>query len=186
MIARRKAAEPVKLAWDAFIVLAVARAIAKFDRFRCRLDGERLAPIDSDAIGVAMDHENELYVIPVASPTAKTVEQISDEIRRNVQRLRSGDREDRQIRPALMTVTNLGVCNVEGLIPIISPPEAAILGVGRVRPTPVARDDGRIERRASRHAHLERGSPHRRRPVRRGVSGSDRPGIGIVLMPLSN
>ena len=64
MIARRKAAEPAKLAWDAFFVSAVAKAIANFDRFRCRLDGERLVPIDSDAIGVAVDVEGELYVIP--------------------------------------------------------------------------------------------------------------------------
>ena len=101
MIARRKAAEPVKLAWDAFFVLAVAKAIAKFDRFRCRLDGERLVPIESDAIGVAIDQDNELYVIPVAAPAAKTVEQISAEIRQGVERLRSGDPEARRIRPAL-------------------------------------------------------------------------------------
>jgi pyruvate dehydrogenase E2 component (dihydrolipoamide acetyltransferase) len=144
MVARRKAAEPVKLAWDAFFVLAVARAIAKFNRFRCRLDGERLVSVESDAIGVAIDHENELYVVPVASPITKTVEQISDEIRRNAERLRNGDAEVRRIRSALMTVTNLGVCDVESFIPVINPPEAAILGVGRVRPTPVVQDDGRI------------------------------------------
>jgi pyruvate dehydrogenase E2 component (dihydrolipoamide acetyltransferase) len=144
VVARRKAAEPAKLAWDAFFVLAVARAIAKFDRFRCRLDGERLVPVESDAIGVAVDEDGELYVIPIASPAAKTVEQIAGEIRQGVERLRSGDSEVRRIRPALMTVTNLGVCNVEGFIPIINPPEAAILGVGRVMPVPVVQDDGRI------------------------------------------
>jgi pyruvate dehydrogenase E2 component (dihydrolipoamide acetyltransferase) len=144
MIARRKAAEPAKLAWDAFFVLAVAKAMAKFDRFRCRLDGERLVPVESDAIGVAIDQENELYVVPVASPAAKTVEQISDEIRQSVERLRSGDPEARKIRPALMTVTNLGVCDVESFIPVINPPEAAILGIGRVRPTPVVQQNGEI------------------------------------------
>ena len=43
-----------------------------------------------------------------------------------------------------MTVTNLGVCNVESFIPIINPPEAAILGIGRAMPTPVAQADGQI------------------------------------------
>jgi pyruvate dehydrogenase E2 component (dihydrolipoamide acetyltransferase) len=142
IIARRNAAERVKPAWDAFFVLAVAKAMAKFDRFRCRLDGERLAPAETDAIGVAVDVEGQLYVIPIGSPAAKTVEQISDEIRQGVARLRDGDLEARRIRPALMTVTNLGVCNVENFIPIINPPEAAILGIGRVMPRPVARDDG--------------------------------------------
>jgi pyruvate dehydrogenase E2 component (dihydrolipoamide acetyltransferase) len=144
IVARRRAAEPAKLAWDAFFVVAVARAIARFDRFRCRLDGEHLAPAGTDAIGVAVDQEGDLYVVPIASPAAKTVEQVSDEIRQIVERLRSGDCDARRIRPALMTVTNLGVCNVECFVPIINPPEAAILGVGRVMPTPVAQDDGRI------------------------------------------
>jgi pyruvate dehydrogenase E2 component (dihydrolipoamide acetyltransferase) len=143
MIARRKAAEPAKPAWDAFFVLAVAKSVAKFDRFRCRLEGERLVPIDSDAIGVAVDIDGELYVVPIAAPTTKTVERISDEIRQGVARLRS-DPESRRTRPALLTVTNLGGCNVESFIPIISPPEPAILGIGRVVATPVVQAEGRI------------------------------------------
>ena len=151
VIARRNAAGPVKPAWDAFFVQAVARAIGKFDRFRYRFDSERLAAIESDGIGVAIDREGELYVIPVAAPTNKSVEQISAEIRGNVKRLQDNDPEMRKIRPALMTVTNLGVCNVESFIPIINPPEAAILGVGKVLPMPVAQADGRIgvEQRAT-------------------------------------
>jgi pyruvate dehydrogenase E2 component (dihydrolipoamide acetyltransferase) len=144
IIARRQAAEPARLAWDAFFVLALARAIARFDRFGCRLDGDELVPIPGDAIGVATDYQNELYVLPIASPAAKSVEQISAALRQQVERLRGGDPEARRIRPVLMTVTNLGVCDVDGFLPIISPPEAAILGVGRVRPTPVVLADGQI------------------------------------------
>jgi pyruvate dehydrogenase E2 component (dihydrolipoamide acetyltransferase) len=144
IIARRIAGGSVKPAWDAFFVQAVARAISKFDRICYRFDGERLALIESDCLGVAVDHDGELYVIPVAAPMSKTVEQISKEIRENVERLRSGDAEMRKIRPALMTVTNLGVCNVESFLPIINPPEAAILGIGKVLPAPVAHADGKI------------------------------------------
>jgi pyruvate dehydrogenase E2 component (dihydrolipoamide acetyltransferase) len=144
MIARRKAAEPVKLAWDAFFIQAVAKSITAFERFRYRFDGERLVPADTDAIGVAVDVENELYVIPISSSAAQTVEQISDDVRREVQRLRDGDAEAKKIRPALMTITNLGVCNVESFIPVINPPESAILGIGKVATTPVGRTDGSL------------------------------------------
>ena len=144
VVARREAAEGVRPAWDAFFVLAAARAIARFDRFRYRLNGERLVLAETDAIGVAVDEGNELYVVPIASPATKTVEQISAEIRQSVERLRSGDPESRRIRPALLTVTNLGVCKVEAFFPIINPPEAAILGVGRVMPAPVVKSDGSI------------------------------------------
>ena len=95
-------------------------------------------------LGVAVDVENELYVVPIDTPTEKTVVGISQEIRDYVQRLRDGDAEVRMIKPALITISNLGVANVESFIPIINPPEAAILGIGKVSPTPVAQDDGRI------------------------------------------
>ena len=144
MIARRKAAEPVKLAWDAFFVQAVSKAIARYERFGCRLDGERLTPLGNDVIGVAVDHENELYVIPVTASADKTVEQISDDIRRRVKRLRGGDPEMRKIHPARLTISNLGVCKVESFVPIINPPEAAILGIGQVVQTPVVQEDGQI------------------------------------------
>ena len=56
--------------------------------------------IESDAVGVAVDESDDLYVIPIASPLNKTIEQISDEIRSGLQRLRDGDPEARRIRPA--------------------------------------------------------------------------------------
>jgi pyruvate dehydrogenase E2 component (dihydrolipoamide acetyltransferase) len=43
-----------------------------------------------------------------------------------------------------LTVTNLGVVPIESFIPVINPPETAILGVGRTMPTPVVQDDGQI------------------------------------------
>lgn len=144
IMACRQRAERQPLAWDAFFVLAVAKAIGRFDRFRCQLDGERLAPADTDAISVAIDTADELFVIPVHSPAGKTVADISDEIRRGVERLRRGDRDIRRTQPALMTVTNLGMCNVERFVPIINPPEAAILGVGKVLLTPIARARGEL------------------------------------------
>jgi pyruvate dehydrogenase E2 component (dihydrolipoamide acetyltransferase) len=141
--ARIKAAGRGALVWDAFFVLAVGRALKRFDRFSRRLEGDRLVRAASDAIGVAIDHDEELYVIPIASPATKTVEQLSDEIRRGADRVRRGDAEARRIRPAVITVTNLGVSNVEVLIPVINPPEVAILGVGRAKPVPVV-EDGQI------------------------------------------
>jgi pyruvate dehydrogenase E2 component (dihydrolipoamide acetyltransferase) len=144
ILARRQAAEPVRLAWDAFFVRAIARAIGRFERFRCRIAEDRLVASGTNAIGVAVDHEGELYVLPIDAPAAKTVEQISDEIHRGVERLRGGDPEARRIRPALMTISNLGMTGVERFLPIINPPEPAILGIGRAMLAPIVKDDGQI------------------------------------------
>ena len=134
----------MKLAWDAFIVSAVAKAMVKCDRFRYRFDGEQLSPLATDAIGVAVDHENELYVIAVPLPASKTIEELSREIRSAAERVRTGDAETRRLHPTLLTVTNLGVCQIESFLPIINPPEAAVLGVGRVMPVPAVQEDGGI------------------------------------------
>ncbi len=144
IVARRAAAMPAKLAWDAFFVRAAARALDRFERLCCRLDGDRLVRLECDAIGVAIDLADNLYVIPITSPLNKSVEQISDDIRGGLEQLREGHPDARRIRPALMTVTNLGMCDVESFIPIINPPEAVILGVGKVKPVPIVDQDGRV------------------------------------------
>lgn len=142
-IAVRRAAAPAPgIAWDAFLVQAVANAVRTFDRFSCRFVDEQLVPAQTDAIGVAVDVNDDLFVIPVAAPSGKGLEQISREIREAAARLRQGDQELRRMASTLITVTNLGGHNVETFAPIINPPEPAILGVGKIQLVPVVLRDG--------------------------------------------
>jgi pyruvate dehydrogenase E2 component (dihydrolipoamide acetyltransferase) len=144
IIRRRKDAAERKLAWDAFFVHAVAKAIKQFGRMSMRLEGERLVLPPSDAIGVAVDAGGELFVIAASEPVTRSIEAISEDIRVQAEHLRAGDASARRLPQVAMTITNLGSCNVESFIPIVNPPEAAILGIGKVTNTCVARDDGRI------------------------------------------
>jgi pyruvate dehydrogenase E2 component (dihydrolipoamide acetyltransferase) len=142
MIRQRTAAAPAKLAWDAFFAQAVARALKKYDRMGCRFATDHLKPAGTADIGVAVDHEGELYVIALADPAMKTPRQISDELRTKVEKLRAGDPEARKLRPSALTITNLGATRVEAFTAIVSPPEAAILAIGRVTPTAVVEAGG--------------------------------------------
>lgn len=138
MMARRNAALPHKLAWDAFFVKAIHNAIARFDLMACRWEDDQLIPQGTDTIGVAADIHGDLFVVPVESPDVKSIEDISRDIRTRVSALRSGDPLARIMKPGVMTVTNLGVCNVETFTAIINPPESAILAVGKIRPVVIA------------------------------------------------
>jgi len=129
IVARRAA---TAAAWDAFFVHAAAKALARFDRMRYRYDSDRLRPSESDAIGVAVDHEGELFVIPVVAPAGKSPEAISGEIRSAVEKVRSGDPDARRLNPTNLTVTNLGSTGVETFTAIVNPPEASILAIGKV------------------------------------------------------
>jgi pyruvate dehydrogenase E2 component (dihydrolipoamide acetyltransferase) len=143
MIARRNAAEPNKLVWDAFFVCAVSNALKKFDRMRWRLKDEEIAASDTDAVGVAVDVQGDLCVVAIAGPGNKTLVQISDEIRAAVSRIEQNDVEARAIRPGNITITNLGASGIESFAAIINPPEASILAIGKIAPAAVV-EDGKV------------------------------------------
>ena len=138
ILARRDAARPEKVAWDAFIVHAAAKAIQRFPKMAARFENGHLLPAATDAIGVAVDLDGDLFVVPVAEAAQRSVLHISRQIRQDVERLRSGDAGVRQLHPGVMTITNLVAANVEAFIPIINPPESAILAVGKVAAAVVA------------------------------------------------
>jgi len=140
IIAAREAASE-RIAWDAFFVLAAARALERYGRMCCRIEGKQLLRQENDAIGVAVGVEDDLYVVPVESPASKPVEQISRDIRAGAEQARRGDSGARKVRPGNLTITNLGRANVETFTAIINPPEAAVLSVGRIKPQVVAQDD---------------------------------------------
>jgi pyruvate dehydrogenase E2 component (dihydrolipoamide acetyltransferase) len=137
--AREAASE--NIVWDAFVVLAVAKALTRYDRICYRFEDRQLLRQDSDAVGVAVSVEDDLYVVPIEDPASKSVEQISREIRSGAEQARRGDPGARKIRPGNITVTNLGHANVETFTAIINPPEAAVLSMGRIKPEVVACDD---------------------------------------------
>jgi pyruvate/2-oxoglutarate dehydrogenase complex dihydrolipoamide acyltransferase (E2) component len=132
--ARRTAAAGKTLAWDAFFVHAAGKALRKFDRFCHRFETDRLLPQDIDAVGLAIDLDDELFTLAIERPAAKTPEQISAEIEHGVARLRAGDPAARLSARANLTVTNLGGWGVESFAAVINPPESAILAVGKIMP----------------------------------------------------
>jgi len=70
----------------------------------------------------------------------KSIRQISREVRAMVIRAREGKVRPEDIEGSTFSVSNLGMFDVEHFTAIINPPEAAILAVGAVRPTPVVVD----------------------------------------------
>ncbi len=138
MITRRQASEPDKPVWDAFFAQAAGKALAQFDRMCTRYEDDRLMAQPTSVVGVAVDIDGDLYVVPVENAADRCLEKISREIRQQVKALRDGDMSAARLRPAGITVTNLGATNVESFTAIINPPESAILAIGKIGPAVVA------------------------------------------------
>lgn len=135
---------PGKPAWDAFFVKAVAAALTRFELFQYRFEEDSLVRQEKDSIGVAAEVDGSLYVLRVSDSGAKSFEQISAEIRAQVEMIRNDEPGARRAKPGTITISNLGSTGVESFHAIISPPEAAILAVGAVLRSPYAIED-RVE-----------------------------------------
>ncbi|MCP5529316.1 MAG: 2-oxo acid dehydrogenase subunit E2 [Opitutaceae bacterium] len=141
LVARRAAAGSPAPAWDAYFVQAAAAALAQFPQMAGRFEADRIVPADNPRIGVAVDIDNDLFIVPVEDPRTKDVAAISRDIRAGVDALKRGDVGATALRPGVMTITNLGGERIDSFDAIINPPESCILALGRIHQAVVA-DDG--------------------------------------------
>ena len=106
-------------------------------------DGELYEP-EQINIGLAVDAPDGL-VVPNQKDVANT--QLLD-IARGYRELFEGARGGSlgldQVTGGTFTITNLGAIGVDTFTPVLNPPEAAILGVGRIIRKPVVAESGEL------------------------------------------
>lgn len=123
-----------------FVIKASALALADVPRANgAYRDGqfERYSRVN---VGVAVAAVDALVVPTIFDADQKPLGEIAEEARTAAQRVRSGAITEPELSGATFTVSNLGMFGIDEFSAIINPPQAAILAVGAVRDTPVARD----------------------------------------------
>jgi len=122
--------------------LIVARALREFPYMNARLsaDGQATERLSAVNLGVAVDTERGLLVPVIRDAHQKSLRAFGSEFRALVERARAGKSLPDDLTGGTFTITNLGMYEVDAFTPIINPPEAAILGVGRIQPKPVVCD----------------------------------------------
>ncbi|HEV2281419.1 MAG TPA: dihydrolipoamide acetyltransferase family protein [bacterium] len=123
------------------LVRASAIALRDHPRLNARWadGGVRLLPDIHVGVAVALD---EGLVVPVIRHADRAaLAQISAAVRDLSDRARTFRLAPEEMDGGTFTVTNLGMYDVDAFTPILNPPEAAILGAGRVHRRPVAVGD---------------------------------------------
>jgi len=124
----------------ALIVKAAAQALKRHPRLNSSLDGDEIVEWGEIHVGVAVALEDGLLVPVVRDADQKTVGQINADIRELARKAEKGALGPDEVTGSTFTVTNLGMYGVDAFTPVINPPEAAILGVGRTVSRPELRD----------------------------------------------
>jgi 2-oxoisovalerate dehydrogenase E2 component (dihydrolipoyl transacylase) len=132
----------------AIILRLCAVALRKFPRLNAHFDTQtneivRFTPIH---LGVAVQTDRGLVVAVIRNAQTKSLRAIADELQLLAGAARDGSIDAADLRGSTFTVSNFGAFGVDGGTAIINPPEAAILGVGRIATRPWVLDDEVVPR----------------------------------------
>ncbi len=137
--------ERVVATLTALVVRACALALLDHGRLNARIDGDEIVLEPQINIGVAVDIEAGLMVPVVHGADALSLKQVAQKLGELNDRAKANELSLDDVTGATFTVTSLEGLTVDAFTPVINPPQAAILGVGRVRDV-AAFDGPQVER----------------------------------------
>jgi pyruvate dehydrogenase E2 component (dihydrolipoyllysine-residue acetyltransferase) len=123
-----------------FVVKAAALALVDFPRANGAYRDGKFELYSRVNVGVAVAGQDALVVPTVFDADTKSLGQISRETRALAERVRAGAITPPELSSGTFTVSNLGMFGIQSFVAVINPPQAAILAVGAMAPTPVVRD----------------------------------------------
>ena len=122
---------------------AVTRALKEFPWMNARLsaDGMTIEHLKEINLGIAVDTDRGLLVLVVRNAGEKSLRTFGTELAGMVERALAGRSLPDDLTGGTFTITNLGAYGIDAFTPVINPPEAAVLGVGRIQSKPVVEGD---------------------------------------------
>jgi pyruvate dehydrogenase E2 component (dihydrolipoamide acetyltransferase) len=123
-----------------FVVKASALALRDFPRANGAYRDGKFELYSRINVGVAVAGQDALVVPTVFDADSKSLGQIAGESRALAERVRAGAITPPELSSGTFTVSNLGMYGIQSFVAVINPPQAAILAVGAMAPTPVVRD----------------------------------------------
>jgi pyruvate dehydrogenase E2 component (dihydrolipoamide acetyltransferase) len=136
--------EKLQVSYTSLIIKAVATALTEMPIVNSSLEGDRIKIFADVNVGVAIATANGLVVPVIRNADQKTLKDIDAAVLELTEKAQLAKLSTEEVTGGTFTVTNLGMCGVDFFIPIINPPEAAILAVGRIAEKP-ASVNGKIE-----------------------------------------
>ena len=133
----------VKIAYNDFIIRAVALGLKKFSVMTGQLAGDKIQLADSINVGLAIAVKDGLVAPVLKDVDKKDITTIARYSKALIEKARSNSLMPEDLELGCITVSNLGALGIESFIPIVVPGQCSILGIGRITDTCVP-DDGNI------------------------------------------
>ena len=146
--ARNAAAPPAERVLPAALFLhAVARAATAYPEFNGHVEDGAFRPSDAVHLGVAVSLRGGGLIAPAIRDAGELgLDDLMARLRDLTRRARTGGLRDAELSAPTLTVSSLGDRGVDYLLPIIHPPQVAIVGIGRPTPRPRVVDGAVVPR----------------------------------------
>ena len=127
----------------ALLIYLAARVLHRHPMLNARFDGDGVVLFETVNMGVAVASPQGL-VVPVL-PGAEQLElvTVAHRLRDLVEAAQRGRLALAQISGGTFTLSNLGMYGISQFVPLVNPPQAAILGVGGIQPAVLPAAGGR-------------------------------------------
>jgi pyruvate dehydrogenase E2 component (dihydrolipoamide acetyltransferase) len=121
-----------------------AGALMRHREVNAHFEGDAVRLLPTADIGIAVATERGLVVPVIRGCERLTIPEIAAARADLVERARTGKLQQADLEGGSFTISNLGMYGVEQFVAVLNPPQVAILAVGAITETPVARD-GAVE-----------------------------------------
>lgn len=129
---REQIKESQAVTYTDLIIKACALALREHPQINVRLEEKTIRLLPEINIGLAVALEQGLVVPVIEQADRLSLADLARTRTRLADRARAGQLTTEEMSGGTFTVTNLGMYDIDAFTPIINPPEAAILGVGRI------------------------------------------------------
>jgi len=137
----------LKITTNAFYIHILALAVDKYPLMVGSLEADTIKIAGSVNVGFAVNAPHGLLVPVLKNADKKTLAEIAGEEQVLTEKARSNDLTLDDVQGETIALSNLGAYNLDSFIGIVPPPACAILAVGNVIPTVVARDGKVVSRK---------------------------------------
>lgn len=138
VVSEIESSHEIRVTYTDLLVALVARALLKHPRLNASWNSEGIHLHEYVNMGVAIAVNDGVVAAVIHNAHAASLAEIAMQRRDVAERARAGKLRPADISSATFTISNLGMYKVDQFSAIITPPQAAILAVGRIADRVVA------------------------------------------------
>lgn len=132
----------VKISYNDIICKAVAVTAKEFPLLNARYEDNEIRVCNHTNVGIAVGLENGLVVPVLKHVDMLTLKEIASGNKANIDKARKGQLLSSDMGCGSLSLSNLGMFDVDVFTAIVNPPESCIFAIGSIKNEPVFKDGG--------------------------------------------